>query len=266
MRPPCWPSPPRSSISASILRGFEDWFCDFVVDAKRLEVLFDAILDVTLAIARRQLQEVGREVDVVLTSDDLGSQSAFLVSREHYLKYLKPRQQRFFRQIKELTDAKVMFHSAVRWPRSSTILIEMGVDGLNPVQPQAAGMNPAALKKTYRGRMAFWGGTDAQGIVPRGSVADVQRMVERLIEDMGEGAATSSPTATTFNRMCPSRTFWRCSSTRGNTCRRTSGDAAARTPLACSTPWHVVAYLATGSDAGGGLRCSRPEQVPRRVR
>ena len=169
------------------LRGFEDWFCDFVVDAKRLEVLFDAIMDVTMAIARRQLLEVGREVDVVLTSDDLGSQSAFLVSREHYLKYLKPRQQRFFRQIKELTDAKVVFHSCGAVASIIDDLIEMGVDGLNPVQPQASGMNPAALKKAYRGRMAFWGGTDAQGIVPRGSVADVKRMVEQLIDDVGEG-------------------------------------------------------------------------------
>jgi uroporphyrinogen decarboxylase len=169
------------------LRGFEDWFCDFVVDPKRLEALFDAILDVTMAIAKRQLQAVGREVDVVLTSDDLGAQNAFLVSREHYLRYIKPRQQRFFRQIKELTPAKVVFHSCGSVAAIIDDLIEMGVDGLNPVQPQAAGMNPANLKKQYRGRMAFWGGTDAQNIVPRGSVADVKRMVERLIADMGEG-------------------------------------------------------------------------------
>ncbi len=179
--------PPAFVHISQYLRGFEDWFCDFVADPKRLEVLFDAILDVTLAIARRQLLEVGREVDVVLTSDDLGSQNAFLVSREHYLKYLKPRQQRFFRQIKALTDAKVVFHSCGAVASIIDDLIEMGVDGLNPVQPQAAGMNPADLKKTYRGRMAFWGGTEAQSVVPRGSVADVKRMVERLIEAMGEG-------------------------------------------------------------------------------
>jgi len=179
--------PPAFVHISQYLRGFEDWFCDFVADATRLEVLFDAILDVTMAIARRQLLEVGREVDVVLTSDDLGSQNAFLVGREHYLKYIKPRQQRFFRQIKELTDAKVVFHSCGAVASIIDDLIEMGVDGLNPVQPQAAGMNPAGLKKTYRGRMAFWGGTDAQDTVPRGTVADVKRMVERLIEDMGEG-------------------------------------------------------------------------------
>lgn len=179
--------PPAFVHISQYLRGFEDWFCDFVADPRRLEALFDAIMDVTLAVARRQLLEVGREVDVVLTSDDLGSQNAFLVSREHYLKYLKPRQRRFFRQIKELTDAKVVFHSCGSVASIIDDLIEMGVDGLNPVQPQAAGMDPGELKRKYRGRMAFWGGTDAQGIVPRGSVADVKRMVERLIEDMGEG-------------------------------------------------------------------------------
>jgi uroporphyrinogen decarboxylase len=35
--------------------------------------------------------------------------------------------------------------------------------------------------------MAFWGGTDAQSIVPRGSMTEVKRMVEELIEAMGEG-------------------------------------------------------------------------------
>jgi uroporphyrinogen decarboxylase len=179
--------PPAFVHISQYLRGFEDWFCDFVVEPKRLEVLFDAILDVTTAIAERQLHAVGRDVDIVLTSDDLGSQNAFLVSREHYLRYIKPRQQRFFRRIKDLTAAKVVFHSCGAVASIIDDLIEMGVDGLNPVQPQAAGMNPADLKKRYRGRMAFWGGTDSQNIVPRGSVADVKRMVEGLIEDLGEG-------------------------------------------------------------------------------
>jgi uroporphyrinogen decarboxylase len=80
-----------------------------------------------------------------------------------------------------------VFHSCGAVASIIDDLIEMGVDGLNPVQPQAAGMNPAELKRKYRGRMAFWGGTDSQGIVPLGSVADVKRMVEELIETMGEG-------------------------------------------------------------------------------
>jgi hypothetical protein len=41
------------------LRGFEDWFCDFVAEPKRLEALFDAILDVTMAIAKRSFMPSG---------------------------------------------------------------------------------------------------------------------------------------------------------------------------------------------------------------
>jgi len=169
------------------LRGFEDWFCDFVVDAKRLEVLFDAVLDVNMRIARRQLAEVGREVDLVLCSDDLGAQRALQVSHEHYLRHIKPRHEKYFRQIHDLTPAKLAFHSCGSVASIIEDLIEIGVEVLNPVQPMAGGMSPLELKKKYRGRLALWGGTDTQTIVPRGSVAEVKRMVEELIEQVGEG-------------------------------------------------------------------------------
>ena len=65
--------------------------------------------------------------------------------------------------------------------------IDIGAQCLNPVQVSAAGMVPAELKRKYRGRMAFWGGTDSQGIVPRETPDEVRRMVETLIDELGEG-------------------------------------------------------------------------------
>jgi uroporphyrinogen decarboxylase len=35
--------------------------------------------------------------------------------------------------------------------------------------------------------MAFWGALDTQQILPYGSVADVKKMVQERIEQMGEG-------------------------------------------------------------------------------
>ena len=35
--------------------------------------------------------------------------------------------------------------------------------------------------------MAFWGGMDSQKILPRGTVKEVKKMVEELVEQMGEG-------------------------------------------------------------------------------
>ncbi len=178
--------PPFVHIS-QYLRGFEDWYCDFAIHPKRLEALFDAILEITLQMAKYELEGVGREVDIVICGDDLGTQRSLQVSRDHYLRYIKPRHEKYFRQIHDLCPGKILFHTCGSVASIIEDLIEIGVDILNPVQPTAAGMDPVALKKKYRGRMAFWGGTDNQSIFPGGTVQEVKKMVEDLIEQMGEG-------------------------------------------------------------------------------
>jgi uroporphyrinogen decarboxylase len=169
------------------LRGFEDWFCDCAADMERLEVLFDAVMDVTLQLSRNVLREVGKEVDVLFFADDLGTQDSLIVSRDLYLKHIKPRHRKFVAALRELSPATIAFHSCGAVASLIEDFIDIGVQCLNPVQVSAAGMDPAELKRKYRGRMAFWGGTDSQSLVPRGTADEVRRMVEKLIEDLGEG-------------------------------------------------------------------------------
>lgn len=169
------------------LRGFEDWYCDLALNPPLLETLFDAILDVTLHMCRRVLQEVGQDVDVIVCGDDLGGQQRLQMRHEQYLRYIKPRHARYFRQIHELSPAKFQFHTCGSVASIIDDLIEIGVDALNPVQVAAKDMDPVELKRKYRGRMAFWGAMDTQHVLPHGSVEDVRRMVEERIEQMGEG-------------------------------------------------------------------------------
>jgi len=173
--------------TSQYLRGFEDWFCDFVLNPRILEALLDAVLEVTLQIAKNQLKEVGQEADVVIFADDLGAQDGLQISHDHFLKYVKPRLEKYLRQAHDLSPAKVLFHSCGSVASIIEDLIEIGLHVLNPVQVTAAGMTPAELKKKYSGRMAFWGGMDSQKILPRGSVKEVKQAVEELVEQMGEG-------------------------------------------------------------------------------
>jgi uroporphyrinogen decarboxylase len=169
------------------LRGFEDWYVDFALNPKLIEALFDAILEVTLQIAKRRLKEIGQAVDVMVVSEDLGAQNGLQVSYDDYLKYIKPRFEKFFRQAHDLSPAKLLLHSCGSVASVIEDLIGIGVEALNPVQVSAAGMDPVELKRKYRGRMAFWGAMDTQTVLPRGSVEDVEKMVEDRIEQMGEG-------------------------------------------------------------------------------
>ena len=65
--------------TSQYLRGFDDWFCDFVLNPGILEALLDAVLEVTLQMAKNELKEVGREVDVVICADDLGAQNGLQI-------------------------------------------------------------------------------------------------------------------------------------------------------------------------------------------
>ena len=169
------------------LRGFEDWYMDLVSNTKLIETLFDAVLEITMEVARQELLEVGQEVDIVICADDLGAQRGLQFSPEHYVKYVKSRHEKYFRQIHDLSPAKVLFHTCGSVAAIIEDLIEIGVDILNPVQVSAQGMEPVELKKKYRDRMVFWGAMDTQSVLPRGSVDDVKRMVTERIEQMGEG-------------------------------------------------------------------------------
>ena len=168
------------------LRGFEDWFADIASDRKLIECLFDAVLDVNLSMCRMILQEVGNEVDVLMVSDDLGFQDGLMISPQAYRNFIKPRHQKYFQLMHEMSPAKVLFHTCGSVVDIIDDLIEIGVDAIHPVQVSAAGMESRKLKEKYGDRLVFWGGVDTQYILPRGSISEVKAEVERRIKELGE--------------------------------------------------------------------------------
>ncbi len=173
--------------TSQYLRGFEDWFVDLAADPKLACALFDAVLEVSLAICRAILREIGDQVDVLVGSDDLGLQGGLMVSPETYRSLFKPRHEQYFRLMHEMSPAKVFFHSCGSVADIVGDLVDIGVEVLNPVQVTAAGMDPEVLKKAYRGRLAFWGAVDTQRVLPFGSLDEVRAEVERRIEALGSG-------------------------------------------------------------------------------
>jgi uroporphyrinogen decarboxylase len=171
--------------TSQYLRGFEDWFVDLAADTRLACALFDAVLDVNLAVCRAILREVGREVDVLVASDDLGLQGGLMISPETYREIFKPRHERYFRLLHEMSSARVFFHSCGSVADIIEDLVDIGVEVLNPVQVSAARMDPAGLKRRFGSRLAFWGAVDTQRVLPFGSADDVRAEVERRVECLG---------------------------------------------------------------------------------
>jgi uroporphyrinogen-III decarboxylase len=67
-------------------------------------------------------------------------------------------------------------------------IVDAGFDILNPVQCSAVGMDPAALKEKFGGRLTFWGGgVDTQKTLPFGTPKEIRRQVRERIEIFGRG-------------------------------------------------------------------------------
>lgn len=168
------------------LRGFEDWFIDVVRDQRPICALFDAVLEVSMALAGEILAVAGHLVDVVNTSDDIGGQHGLLISPEAYRALIKPRQRAYFEFIRTRTPAPILFHSCGSIYDIMEDLIEIGVQAINPVQTQARGMQAERLARDFGDRICFWGGVDTQCVLPFGTPEEVRVEVARCIGDLGQ--------------------------------------------------------------------------------
>jgi uroporphyrinogen decarboxylase len=84
-------------------------------------------------------------------------------------------------------DVPVMYHCDGAIYPLIPELIELGIDLLNPIQPDAKGMEAQRLKDEFGERLAFHGGVDILRILPRGTVDEVRAEVARLVDTLGRG-------------------------------------------------------------------------------
>ena len=151
------------------LTGMERFFMDIVQDPDFIEALLDKVLETNLGLFEQVLSEIGEYLDIVQLFTDIGAQNGPLVSPKWYREVCKPRDKQLIETIKSNTKAKVAWHSCGDCSTFIPDLIDIGVDILNPVQVNAANMNPRDLKKKYGDKISFWGGIDTQKVLPFGS-------------------------------------------------------------------------------------------------
>jgi uroporphyrinogen decarboxylase len=82
-------------------------------------------------------------------------------------------------------DIIVRYHSDGNPEAIIPELIEIGVDVLNPVQPEC--LDPAEVKRRFGDSLAFWGAMGTQTTMPFGSPEEVARVVRERIETIGAG-------------------------------------------------------------------------------
>jgi uroporphyrinogen decarboxylase len=165
------------------IRGLEPLVTDMITGADSAACLLDRITSLSAARARR-FALAG--VDVIHIGDDIGMQDRMLMSPATWRKWLKPRLASVIAAAREVKpDVVFFYHSDGYIEPVIADLIEIGINALNPLQPEC--MDPAVIKDRYGDQLAFWGTVGIQGTLPFGTPAEVEAEVKGRIETVGKG-------------------------------------------------------------------------------
>ena len=153
------------------LLGMDNCFVQMAAAPEAYAALVNGICDAHMKSLAQWLDDFGDAIDVILFGDDLGGQNAPLLSPAMYRRFFKPCQKRMWDYVhRRCPRLKINLHSCGAIEPLMNDLIEAGLDAVNPVQISCAGMDTAALKEKYRGRLTLWGGgCDTRRILPRGT-------------------------------------------------------------------------------------------------
>lgn len=167
---------------ANAARGIENFLADMAGEPAFAQKLLNRIIDKNMVMLENFLS--AREIDGVLLGSDWGTQLDLIMSPDTWQEMIRPGEQREYDLVHSY-GKDVWVHSCGNIEKVIPSLIEMGLDVLNPVQPEA--MDLALLKKQYGNRLAFWGGISTQQALPFGTPEEVKQETRRVRDLMSKG-------------------------------------------------------------------------------
>jgi len=169
------------------LRGMQNLMMDFYDHPQFVQELLNAIADYNIAQIKEALHY---DIDAVYFGDDWGQQRGLQMGPALWRKFIYPVLKRMYAVVRQ-AGKYVMIHSCGDVDELLDDLLGIGLNCFNPFQPEV--MDVASLMKTYRGRLAFFGGLSTQRTLPYGSVEDVRSETRTLLELGREGGYIFAP-------------------------------------------------------------------------
>ncbi len=164
------------------LRGLELAMMDLIAEPEFAMAALKRIFDYHYDLAERTFAIGKGRVDVTYVAEDLGGQTALLMSLPQIRKFFLPNQKKMA-DLARSFGIHVFYHTdgAVR-NVIPDLLNVTGIELLNPIQWRCPGMDREGLVRDFGSKVIFHGAMDNQQTLPFGSAADVHQEVLDNIE------------------------------------------------------------------------------------
>ena len=174
-------------------RGMERVMTDIMMEDPVGVAIIDKRCDYYYEVTARTLEAAKGKIDILCLGEDTGNQLGPMFPLEVFDSFFRPRIQRYIDLAHDF-GCKAMLHSCGNTRRLQSRFVEMGLDVLDAMQPEPAGMNPEELKTEFGNQLCFCGLVSTQQTLPFGTVEDCRAEARHRLELFdGAGGYIFSP-------------------------------------------------------------------------
>ncbi len=168
----------------NLLRGLEQSLLDPFDKPDFTHYLILKLSDFFTEYHRRCFEATRGLIDTTQVTDDWGSQHGLLASQRVFEEFYRAPMQRAI-NLAESYGIHVFHHDDGDMRRLLPVLVEMGIDILNPVQWRCGDWDLPAIKKRFGQQLCFHSAVDNQQTLPFGTPEEVRQQVRWLIDVLG---------------------------------------------------------------------------------
>ncbi|RMF93298.1 MAG: hypothetical protein D6736_02015, partial [Nitrospinota bacterium] len=171
------------------LRGLENFLIDLIQRPDWAHFLLDRLAD----LARRNAETLARSgIDLLALDDDVGMPGKMMISPTTWREFFKPRLARIIQAARAIKpDLRILFHSDGYFEPIIADLIEIGVNAINPIQPDH--MDAARIRQRFGSRLALWGTVGRQTTFSFATPDEIRQEVKYRIETLGRAGLILCP-------------------------------------------------------------------------
>lgn len=158
------------------LRGTENLMIDFYANPKFAHEMIEMALSYEAQFVRRAIK-AGAEI--VMLGDDYAFNAGPMISPKHFREFLLPGLKKMVSVVHE-EGAYCVKHTDGNIMKIIDMIVETGIDGLNPIDP-IAGMDIAEVKKRYGDKICIIGNIDCGDLLTNGTRQQVMEAVKICI-------------------------------------------------------------------------------------
>jgi uroporphyrinogen-III decarboxylase len=168
------------------LLGMEHLFFKMYDDPQLVDTTLDYVVGYYAAVSQQIFDQAADLIDIFFIGNDFGGQTGPLMGEEMFRRFMLP-------HLKRLVDLghdyglKVMMHCCGGFAPLIPSMIEIGLDGLQALQPSTRGMEPAKLKAAFGDRIVMNGCIDTQHVLILGTPELARQSARKVLSTMMPG-------------------------------------------------------------------------------